>query len=450
MTKVLYLLAVTALVFAVPAFSGIGRASWLIVAGLAAGQVVALLACRIEPRSIVRPAWRLKWLFAFLLACYALLPPEDPASALVVDWRPLGTGWALSVNATGLEQAGLMCLQILAVLLASALVRSTGSGRDLVEGLEAFRLPALFVHALDNTLELLGGVRKERGSGGGRNRAARVGFFAVLKQLARGDLGVFVQSIQANIEAATNQAAGEGVRRLDPRLARDVVVVTGIALAMASLKMVKVLPGVPFASGHKVFLLFPLYVLAARMTHSRWGATAAGSIMGVIAFLQGDGRFGLLEVLKHIVPGLVIDLGYPLVRRLPPWALGYSLLGLVAAIARTATEFAVVLLLGARAEVYLFPAVRLVPNLVAGTLSGFATLFVLRAFDRASQPIPSGSSNEPGSPQAEERERTPDEAVGEAPAARPRLPGSGGGRGTGRGQGGGQRRGQGSGGPPAS
>jgi len=39
-----------------------------------------------------------------------------------------------------------------------------------------------------------------------------------------------------------------------------------------------------------------------------------------------------------------------------------------------------VLLLGARAEVYLFPAAVLVPNLVAGFLSGFVTIFVLRAF----------------------------------------------------------------------
>ncbi len=136
----------------------------------------------------------------------------------------------------------------------------------------------------------------------------------------------------------------------------------------------------PFAPGHKVLFLFPLYVLAARLTHSRWGGTVAGSIMGVIAFLQGDGRFGVLEILKHVTPGLVIDLADPFVRRLPAWALGYSILGLAAAVARTTTEFAVVFLLGSRAEVYIFPAARLIPNLLAGFLSGFVTMFVLRAF----------------------------------------------------------------------
>ena len=44
------------------------------------------------------------------------------------------------------------------------------------------------------------------------------------------------------------------------------------------------------------------------------------------------------------------------------------------------------ILLGSRAEVYLFPAARLVPNLLAGFLSGFVTMFVLRAFGPSSPP----------------------------------------------------------------
>ena len=157
---------------------------------------------------------------------------------------------------------------------------------------------------------------------------------------------------------------------------------TGIALCLASVKLVRVLPGLPFAPGYKVLLLFPLYVLASRLTYSRWGGTAAGSIMGVIGFLQGDGRFGILEIFRHVAPGLVIDLAGPLVQRLPAWALGYCFLGVAAAAGRSTTELVLVLLLGARAEVYLFPAAVLVPTLLAGFLSGFVTIFVLRAFVR--------------------------------------------------------------------
>jgi hypothetical protein len=72
-------------------------------------------------------------------------------------------------------------------------------------------------------------------------------------------------------------------------------------------------------------------------------------------------------------------------------------LGFAAAIARTATELLLVLLLGARAEIYLFPAAKLVPNLLAGTLSGFVTVFVLRAFAsrRSDEKRPSAVGAEP-------------------------------------------------------
>ncbi len=391
--KVSYLLAVTAVAFMVPAFSTTPPAEWFIIPALLALQAIVLLACRIDPYEIVRPVWRLKWLFVFLILMYALLPAETPSDAFL-EWRIPGVQWRLSVNLTGLEKAALMCLQIITVLLASTVVRMTGTGSDLVVGLQAFRLPTLFVHSLDQTLKLLGGVGQPGGRGQGQGHGQgrgqgqgqpQPGFFTVMRGLLRGDIGSFVQTIRGNIGLAGEQAGGKGDRDLGAQLAHDVAVVSGIALCMASFKMLKLLPGLPFASGHKALLLFPLYVLAARLTHSRWGATAAGSIMGVIGFLQGDGRFGVLEVLKHVGPGVVIDLADPLVRRLPNWALGYCFLGLLAAVARTATEFALVLMLGARAEVYIFPAARLVPNLLAGFLSGFITIFLLRAFGLSGQ-----------------------------------------------------------------
>ena len=96
---------------------------------------------------------------------------------------------------------------------------------------------------------------------------------------------------------------------------------------MMSLRMLKVLPGIPFASGYKNVVLVPLYILAADLTHSRFGATTAGTVMGLVGFLQGEGRYGVLDILRHVVPGLVIDGLWPLVRRLPRRAWIYSLLG---------------------------------------------------------------------------------------------------------------------------
>src|SRR6266446_5106577 len=197
--KVLYLLAITAAVFAVPAVVG-GWALWLTIVGLLALQILILLACRIASCEIVRSVSRLKWLFVFLIAAYTLLPGEDGSSgAPTLAWHIPVVDWSLPINLAGLEQAGRMCLQIVTMLFASSVVRLTGTGRDLVEGLQSFRLPGLFVYSLDHTLELLGGARP-RGSGrgggkgagdgnddgGGGARASRGGFLAILRRLLRG------------------------------------------------------------------------------------------------------------------------------------------------------------------------------------------------------------------------------------------------------------------------
>src|SRR6266700_1043614 len=207
--KVVYLLAVTTVAFMVPAFATTRPAQWLVIPALLALQLAILLAGRIPITEIVRPVWRLKWLFLFLIGCYVLLPAENPgAGDLVLGWRVPLIGWLLPLNVTGLDRAALMCLQILTLLLASAVVRVTGSGSDLVDGLRALRLPDLFVYSLDKTLELLGGAKR---SGRGRAEAAgQGGALATVKRMLHGDIGGFVQTIRANIERAVERAGQIG------------------------------------------------------------------------------------------------------------------------------------------------------------------------------------------------------------------------------------------------
>jgi hypothetical protein len=80
---------------------------------------------------------------------------------------PIGRG-----QLAGVSLAGLIVLQIMTVILASAVVRLTGPGTDLVDGLRALRMPALFVHAMDQTLGQLGGLRR-RGQGRGGKHGRR-------------------------------------------------------------------------------------------------------------------------------------------------------------------------------------------------------------------------------------------------------------------------------------
>jgi hypothetical protein len=404
---VLYLLVVTVAAFAIPAWSVTAGLRWYLVPSLLGLQVVLLVAARIPVRDILSIATRLRWLFLFLLASYLLLPPDPSSGDQLVSWQPIA-GWrSVTLNLSGVAAAAMMCLQIVTVILVSAGVRLTGTGTDLVDGLRAFGLPTLFVYSIDHTLALLGGMRRRgagggagggggggRGGGGGHrggradtaevsSLAAEGGSFGAIRAFLRGDVGAFTRAINQSLARAREHVARESGGRLESTVVHDVAAITGISLMMMSLKMLKILPGIPFFSGFKTLLLYPLYILASELTHSRWGGTVCGTIMGVIGFLQGDGRYGVMEILKHAVPGLVVDLTWPVVRRLPRAALVYCALGFVLAIARTSTEFLTVLLLRPRDEVFLFPVVKLVPNLVAGTLSGLVTFFVLPAFRHA-------------------------------------------------------------------
>ena len=77
---------------------------------------------------------------------------------------------------------------------------------------------------------------------------------------------------------------------------RDAAVIVGISLTMLGIKALKVLPSIPFAPGHKLVLLTPLYVVASLKTRTRIGATLTGLVMGTVAFLLGDGRYGIFEI----------------------------------------------------------------------------------------------------------------------------------------------------------
>src|ERR1051326_273866 len=178
--KVIYLLAVTTFVFAIPSIRVLKPWRWQIVLGVAAVQVVTLFLCRVDAAEIVRSTTRLKWFFAFLLLCYGLLPGNYGARHAHV--------WLFNVG--GLAVAGFMCVQILTVVLVSAVVRLTSKGTDLADGLAQLGLPKLFVHAFDHTLGLLAGSPQPKR---GEKREG-----PTFRRLIRGALGFLIQSVRDN------------------------------------------------------------------------------------------------------------------------------------------------------------------------------------------------------------------------------------------------------------
>jgi hypothetical protein len=396
---VVYLLAITVAAFFTPT-------AWkpYVVVSLIALQCVILVALRKVDRSLWRIFDRLKFLFVFLIAVNALLPGEaDHEYWQASDW--------LAVDLTGARQGLLMCAQILLVVVTTHVVRSVGDERTFINGLRSLRVAPLLAYSLDTTLALLDGSLKKSGGGGmgrgdgtggggghhgasarwfswfGRRQAGDAttdapqtqqpnGVIALFRALRNRDLSPFVERINQVLQDASAHAERLG---LSERRAHDVGVIGGVGAAMMAFKLVKILPGIPALAGMKTVFFIPLYMLAADRTNSRWGATMAGGIMGFIGFLNGDSRYGIFEVLKHVAPGLVVDLVWPLAKK---FQLRFSVLlvvGLLAAAARSSTQFAMVMLLGAdKSELYLLPLPKLISNVIAGFLSIFVSYAVLR------------------------------------------------------------------------
>jgi hypothetical protein len=366
---------------------------------------------------------------------------RNQASATAGSGQRLHLAFGIALDWEGLRQSTAMCLQIALVALSAHLVRSAGSTDAFVKGLQSMRVAPLLAYSLDATFGLLDsepqrGQRRGMGGGGGRGMGGGGGGgrhhgrkrdeiretqqrsnddivdggghhaeadrhrhfgtessesagaksqeeaapasprWTILSAIRNREFSPFLGRVRQSLQAGRERAAAYGI---DPDRAHDVGVITGIAAVMMSFKLLKVLPGIAFFSGHKTIFFIPLYLAAAELTRSRWGATTAGAIMGIIGFTFGDGRYGIFEILKHIAPGFCVDLVWPLVRRLPRSVWLFSALGILAAIARTSTEFVLTFALGARWEAYAFPALKLAPNLIAGALSGIVAYPLIAA-----------------------------------------------------------------------
>jgi hypothetical protein len=188
--------------------------------------------------------------------------------------------------------------------------------------------------------------------------------------------------INWQIARAEKHLEEQGVGDKGRAFALDVAVVAGVALTMLGVKALKILPSIPFAPGHKFVVLTPLYLVAAIKTKSRWGATLTGITMGTVAFLLGDGKYGLFEIAKHVTPGLVCDLLLPLYASRTRQA-GPILCGLVGGLMgsmRFSTMFLAVLWTSPPKVAWAMLIPGLVANTVFGLLSGVVSAPLVRAF----------------------------------------------------------------------
>ncbi len=372
------------------------------VAIIATAQVVLAAVTGMGWAGVARQLRKLFVFLAVIQVAYSLVT-NDPATDEWIELSLLGLG--VDINLGGALMGATMVLRVIAVVLASHVARA-GDARALAHGLRGLGVPKKAALAIDAVLVLLGdspnlgrgGGRGRGGGGGGGGGGGRgngggpeTSFRDSLRRLARGDVSIIADSLRRNVARAEEHAAAAGG---DREMARDVAIIAGIALTMIGIKMLKLLPGIPFAPGHKGVILIPLYITAGFMTRSRTGSTLTGLTMGTVAFLLGDGRYGVFEIAKHVAPGIVVDLFGPLVQRKTRGPLAWSLFGLVIALGRYATVTVIAFAVQAPAVVYAVLIPGLIVHAIFGVLSGLVTAPLVRSLLRDSEgPPPPGPTS---------------------------------------------------------
>jgi hypothetical protein len=402
--RVVYLLAVSVGVFLLRAPLSVGAVVLL--------QMILWPLIGLPLGSLARQFRKLATFAAAILLTYALFGEA-------AEGTPAWTFGPLTFDLASTLVGLVMVLRIVAVVLASQIARA-GDPHALTGGMRSLGLPDSAALGLDAVLALLGddgeagrggggggmgggggsGRGGGRGMGGGRGAeeapeggGAGRGYAAVMRwaqHLRRRDLRPLLARIDASVERAQAHVGDRAPS------GSDLPVVVGITVTMLGIKALKILPGLPYAPGHKLIILLPLYVLAATRTKGRFGATAVGLAIGTVSFLLGDGRYGIFELLKHLAPGVVCDLALPLYRDKERGILFWSAFGAVAAVCRFASEFVVIALAQPPAAAYAILLPGLSSNLFFGTLSGYLTRHVLVAVNQAARAGESAETAEEG------------------------------------------------------
>jgi hypothetical protein len=106
--------------------------------------------------------------------------------------------------------------------------------------------------------------------------------------------------------------------------------------------------------------------------------------MGTVAFLMGDGKYGVFEIAKHVAPGLIADAIVPVVTREHrlPGGFVWSLIGAVIAIGRFATILVITAVVAAPRVAYAVLVPGLIVHVTFGAASGYVSYHLVKAVAR--------------------------------------------------------------------
>jgi len=373
--KLVYLIALAFVVFVFDQAA--------VITALLALQLLLWIASRLPVAGLWAAIRRLRLFFLIIVVSFAFVGTANPDHD---QWYPLPAGpWVIEINLTGILFALLMCLRVIMLVIASSWVRLSSPQGAFVRGLRTIGLPELVALGIDATLDNLGGAGKGQGKGqgkgGGRGRnrkdasAQDDGESLTFAQIRSGNITVVNDWFARHFRKA-RRALADRYQELPARTIHDLTVVLSVSLAIMSLKLLQIMPGLPLAPGHKNVLVIPLLLFAARATHGRFGATTTSLVAGIVSFMLGYGKYGILELAHFAVPGLLADVLTPLAvassrtGRLAQFIVIGAILGL----GRFAANFLIIVLAGAPQLAFVLYVPMLVSQVVFGAVSGFVSL----------------------------------------------------------------------------
>jgi hypothetical protein len=371
--KVFYLFALATGLFFV--------SDWKLIALIGGLQGAIWLWAGLGFAPLLRAVSRLRWFILLVTVSYLLIPPPDAVADYQFD---LGF-YVVHFYLEGLGYAGLMLSRVLLLVISGLWVRLSEQPGLFVAALGSLGVPRTVAIVIDAGLSLTSGDNKTNrsggGHGGGKGRGKRNGFqktqifFADIRQ---GRLGFMDSLIEASLSKAKTYMV-ENYPKIDASIRHDASIILMVVVAVMSLKLLQLLPGLPFAPGHKNIIVIPLLLMAAMLTRGRFGGFAAGFSVGIVSFLMGYGKFGIFEVLHLALPGLLADILLPiLVTRSGFWLLlRLAVLGALLGLTRFATNFMVLLLAGSPELAWIVFVPGLISQVVFGALSGLVCVYVV-------------------------------------------------------------------------
>lgn len=359
---------------------------WIALIGIC--QLALWIHAKLGISPLIRGFSRIKWFFLLVILSYLLIPPAASVADFELD---LGF-YSISFYLSGLEHAALMLSRVALLIFTSLWVRLSMPTGQFINALNRLGVPETVAIVIDAGLSLTGDKKNKKehknketqgnGLGGGNSNGKnkRKNKVTVLfSDLRQGKFG-FLDDLLATALKKSRDFLQQRYPEMSDDIRHDAAIILAVVVAVMSLKLLQLMPGLPFAPGHKNLIVIPLLVMASLTTRGKFGGLAAGFSVGIVSFLMGYGKFGIFEILHFALPGLIADLLVPLLVGGSGFLLmtRLAILGALIGLTRFAANFMILILVGSPALAWAVFFPMLVSQLLFGSLSCIVCIYIVK------------------------------------------------------------------------